>query len=90
VVNALVSDLLAGVAEEEETPHTFEVLPNLTHSDADAIHDSRAGVPTGLVSIPLRYMHSPVELVALDDLEAVIELVVGFARRLERDSSFLR
>jgi endoglucanase len=90
VVNALVSDLLAGVAEEEEIPHTFEVLPNLTHSDADAIHDSRAGVPTGLVSIPLRYMHSPVELVALDDLEAVIELVVGFARRLERDSSFLR
>jgi endoglucanase len=90
IVNVLVSDLLAQVAEAEEIPHTFEVQSNQTHSDADALHDARAGVPTGLVSIPLRYMHSPVELVSLDDLEAVIRLVVGFARRLTRETSFLR
>ena len=46
------------------------------------MHISRAGVPTGLVSVPLRYMHSPVELGSLDDLEAVIALVVAFASRL--------
>ncbi len=90
VVNARVSDLLAEIAEAEEIPHTFEILVNRTHTDADALHITRAGVPTGLVSIPLRYMHSPVELVSLDDLEAVIRVVAAFAERLEPDTSFLR
>ena len=78
------------VAEEEGIAHTFEVLTNRTHTDADAVHVSRAGVPTGLISLPLRYMHSPVELGSLDDLEAVIALAVAFARRLTRETSFLR
>ncbi len=90
VVNTGVSDLLAQAAEEEGIEHTFEVLTNRTHTDADAVHVSRAGVPTGLVSVPLRYMHSPGELASLDDLEAVIALVVAFARRLTPESSFLR
>jgi len=85
-----VADLLATIAEEDGIPHTFEVLTNRTHTDADAVHISRAGVPTGLVSVPLRYMHSPVELGSLDDVENVIALVVAFARRLTRDTSFLR
>jgi endoglucanase len=90
IVNARVSDLLARTAEEEGIPHTFEILTNRTHTDADALHVSRAGVPTGLVSVPLRYMHSSVELASLDDLEAVIRLVVAFAVRLTPESSFLR
>ncbi len=71
-------------------PHTFEVSTRGTRTDADQIHISRGGVPTGLVSIPLRYMHSPCELVCLDDLEAVIRLIVAFARRLTRDQTFVR
>jgi endoglucanase len=90
IVNRRVSDLLTETAEAEEIPHTFEVESNRTNTDADALHVSRSGVPTGLVSVPLRYMHSPVELAALDDLEAVIRLVVAFSRRLKRDASFLR
>ena len=90
ILNTGVADLLAQTAEEEKIAHTFEVLTNRTHTDADAVHVSRAGVPTGLVSVPLRYMHSPVELASLDDLEAVIALVVAFARRLTRETSFLR
>jgi len=90
ILNTGVTDLLVDVAEAEGVPHTFEVLTNRTHTDADAVHVSRAGVPTGLVSVPLRYMHSPVELGSLDDLEAVIALVVAFARRLTRETSFLR
>jgi putative aminopeptidase FrvX len=90
IVNTGVSELLARAAEEEGIPHTFEVLTNRTNTDADAVHVSRAGVPTGLISVPLRYMHSPGELASLDDLEAVIALVVAFARRLTRDSSFVR
>jgi endoglucanase len=90
ILNVGVTDLLARAAEEDGIAHTFEVLTNRTHTDADALHVSRAGVPTGLVSIPLRYMHSPVELGSLDDLEAVIALVVAFAKRLTRETSFLR
>ena len=65
-------------------------MTGATHTDADDIHSARAGVPTGVISIPLRYMHSPTELAALEDLEAVIALVVAFARRLSPDTSFPR
>ena len=90
VANARVSELLVEAAEAEGIPHAIEVWTGRTHSDADDVHASRAGVPTGIVSIPLRYMHSPCELAALDDLEAVIRLVVGFAERLTPETSFLR
>ena len=90
MINPHVFDLLVRAAEEEEIPHALEVSTRATGTDADQIHISRSGVPTGLVSIPLRYMHSPSELVCLDDVEAAIRLVVAFARRLTRDQSFLR
>ncbi|HEY3921840.1 MAG TPA: M20/M25/M40 family metallo-hydrolase [Gaiellaceae bacterium] len=90
VVNTRVSDLLAETAEEEKIPHCFEIYTGRTMTDADAVFVSRGGVPTGLVSIPLRYMHSPVELCSLDDLEAVVSLVAAFARRLTRETSFVR
>jgi endoglucanase len=47
-------------------------------------------VPTGLVLIPLRYMHSPVELVQLEDVENAAKLVAAFALALTADSSFAR
>lgn len=90
MINTHVFDLLVRAAEEEEIPHTFEVSTRVTRTDADQIHVSRGGVPTGLVSIPLRYMHSPCELVSLDDVEAAIRLIVAFARRLTPEQSFLR
>jgi endoglucanase len=45
-------------------------------------------VPTGVVSVPLRYMHSPIEVLDLDDLERAVQLVVAFARRLEPGMTF--
>jgi endoglucanase len=90
VINSHVYDLLVRTAEEEEIPHAFEVSTRATHTDADAIHVARGGVPTGLVSIPLRYMHSPSEVVALEDVESCVRLVAGFARRLTREQSFVR
>jgi putative aminopeptidase FrvX len=90
VVNTVVSDLLRETAEAEGITHCIEIYADRTLTDADAIHVSRGGVPTGVVSIPLRYMHSPVELGSLNDLEAVISLVTAFARRLTRETSFLR
>jgi putative aminopeptidase FrvX len=90
VVNRHVSDLLADVAEEEGIAHTFEVYTGRTLTDADTVHIARSGIPTGVVSFPLRYMHSPIEVASLDDVEAVISLVLAFARRLTRETSFLR
>ena len=76
-------------AEQEGIPLAVEVSPRgSTSTDADAIYISRAGVPTGLVSVPLRYMHSPIEMLDLDDLERAVQLVVAFARRLEPGMSF--
>jgi putative aminopeptidase FrvX len=78
-----VSDLLVEAAEEEGIEYTVSASGHSSHTDADAIQISRSGIPTGLVSIPLRYMHSPVELVDLGDLEATVELIAAFAARLK-------
>ncbi len=85
-----VSELLYDTAEAEELPHTLESLGRATGTDADAVHVARAGIPTGVVSVPLRYMHSPVELVSLADIQVAAELIAGFAKRLEPGMSFER
>ena len=70
-------------AEAEGIPFTVSASARSTGTDADAVHISRAGIPTGVVSIPLRYMHSPVEMVQLDDIENTARLLAAFAQRLE-------
>jgi endoglucanase len=85
-----VFELLYEAAEAEEIPFTVESLGKGTGTDADAIHLSRAGVPTGLVSVPSRYMHSPVELASLDDIANAARLIAAFARRLQPGMSFAR
>ena len=77
-------------AEAEGFPFTIESLGRATGTDADAIHLSRAGVPTGLVSVPSRYMHSPVEMVGLQDIDAAARLIAAFAMRLTPGMSFER
>jgi len=89
-LNPGVFELLHETAEAEEIPFTIEATGRATGTDADAVHLSRGGVPTGLVSIPLRYMHSPVELVQLEDVENAAKLVAAFALALKADSSFSR
>jgi putative aminopeptidase FrvX len=89
-LHPLVAELLYEIASERELPFTLESLGRGTGTDADAVHASRAGVPTGLVSVPLRYMHSPVEMVSLGDIEVAAELIAEFARRLEPGMSFAR
>jgi putative aminopeptidase FrvX len=85
-----VSELLYDTAEEQDLPFTVESLGRQTGTDADAVHATRTGIPTGLVSVPLRYMHSPVELVSLADIQVAAELIAAFARRLEPGMSFER
>jgi endoglucanase len=89
-LNKQVVELLAEAAEAEEIPHAFEVYARTTSTDADEIHLTRAGVPTGLISIPTRYLHSPNEVCDLEDVESIVRLIVAFAKRLSHDHSFIR
>jgi endoglucanase len=89
-LNEPLFDLLRATAEAEKIPFTVEASARATGTDADAVHLSRGGVPTGLVSIPIRYMHSPVELVQLDDVQAAARLIAAAALRLDGDTKFTR
>ena len=90
IVSRPLNDLLSAAAEAEGIETTVEVSGGATHTDADSIHLSRRGVPTAVVSIPLRYMHSPVELVELEDVENVIRLITAMALRLEDGQALTR
>ena len=83
-------DLLVETAEADGIAYCVEVSTGRSHTDADAVVVSRAGVPTGVVSIPLRYMHSPGEICQLDDVEACIRLLAAFAQRLGPDTDLSR
>jgi putative aminopeptidase FrvX len=83
-------ELLHETAEREGIPFTVEAAGRNTGTDADAVHLSRGGVPTALVSVPMRYMHSPVELVALSDVHACARLIAAAARTLDAQSTFAR
>jgi putative aminopeptidase FrvX len=85
-----IFELLYETAEREKIPFTVEASARATGTDADAVHISREGVPTGLVSIPIRYMHSPVELVQLDDVHACARLIAAAAMRLDGETAFSR
>jgi len=85
-----VFELLYAAAEAENIPFTVESLGRRSGTDADAVHLSRSGVPTGLVSVPSRYMHSPVEMVSTADVDAAARLIAAFAQRLKPDTSFER
>jgi endoglucanase len=90
VLHPRVFELLHEAGEQEGIPFTVESLGRGTGTDADAIHLSRSGVPTGLVSVPLRYMHSPVEMVSVEDINAAARLIAAFAGLLEPGISFER
>jgi endoglucanase len=87
-VNTVVFELLVEAAEAEGIPYALQAAPRVTGTDADAIYTAHRGVATGLVSVPNRYMHSPNEMVALEDLERAAQLLAAFARRTQSDSEF--
>ncbi|MEO8448247.1 MAG: M20/M25/M40 family metallo-hydrolase [Gemmatimonadota bacterium] len=87
-VNGPAFDLLVETAEAEGIPFAIHAAPRFTGTDADAIFTAARGVATALVSVPNRYMHSPNEMAALEDLERAAALLAGFARRVTRTTSF--
>jgi endoglucanase len=85
-----VFELLHEAAEAEGLPFTVSASARYTGTDADATHISRGGIPSTVVSVPLRYMHSPVEMVQLSDVENAAKVIAAFARRLSADVDFRR
>lgn len=79
---------LMQVASSKGIPIQHESVSRFSGTDADVIFEVRSGVPTALVSLPLRYMHSVVEVADLRDVERVIELLVGFAQSLRKGEDF--
>lgn len=79
-----VSDKLAAVADENKIPYQYEVMGGATSTNADHLGITGRGIPTGLCSIPERYMHTPVETVAVSDIESTADLLAAFAMSLEQ------
>ena len=83
-INPKVFARLVAAAKKLKIPYQVEADPRPTGTDARAIQMGRGGVATGLVSIPLRYMHTPSEVVDLEDVERCVQLFVEFALELEK------
>jgi endoglucanase len=79
---------LEEVAEAKKIPLQHEAMSATSGTDTDAIFWTRGGIASALISLPNRYMHSPVELVSLKDLEKIPELLAGFAASLKKGEQF--
>lgn len=81
-INPRVYSLLVDTARDLEMPIQIEAAPSGTGTDANAMQISRSGMATGLISVPLRYMHTPCEVMALDDIENAARLMAAFVERV--------
>jgi len=87
--NPPLFSMLRQAARREGIVHQIRALPAATGTDANAMQIARAGMATALIGIPQRYMHSPVEVCHLGDLEAAVKLISCTVSKLDRKSSFI-
>lgn len=87
-INPKVYERLVTCAKKAKLPYQLEADPRPTGTDARAIQMARGGVACGLVSIPLRYMHTPSEVVDLEDVENCVKLFTAFAKSIGKGESF--
>ena len=83
-INPIIFERIVECAEKNKIPYQIEADPRPTGTDARAIQVAQAGIATGLLSIPLRYMHTPSEMVDLEDIEHTVQLLVAVARSLKK------
>lgn len=79
---------IESVAKQQKIKLQHEAMSNSSGTDTDVIFWTRGGIPSGLISLPNRYMHSPVELVSLKDLEQISQLMAAFALSLKQGEEF--
>lgn len=75
-------------AKEKGIPFQEQALGATSPTDARVVQVSHGGVATGVISVPLRYMHTPAEVMRLDDVQATIDLVCEYCRRIRPDTDF--
>lgn len=88
--NRHVVKLLIDVAEQKKIPYQIDAQAGGTGTDANAIQLTRAGVATGLISLPTRYLHTPSEILSLDDVENTIRLLTGFIEQVRDKGDFIQ
>ena len=88
MANKKVNEFLKNCAKERNIPYQMETFIGRTHTDADQIHFAGEGFVTALVSLPLRYMHSPSEMCHMDDIENAIELLAEFLCKVDENTDF--
>jgi len=88
-INPALFELIADTAEQEGIPVQFTGIARATGTDANVMQISRGGVATALVKIPLRYMHTPVEVLDLSDLDNAIKLITAVVARIKDRSAFI-
>lgn len=88
-INPALFELLADTASSENIPVQFTGIPRATGTDANVMQISRGGVATALVKIPLRYMHTPVEVLSLGDMEHAVQLIVATLYRIKDRRAFI-
>ncbi len=79
---------IEAVAKAQRIPLQHEAMSSTSGTDTDVIFWTRGGIASALISLPNRYMHSPVEVVSLKDLKLIPELLAGFASSLKKNEQF--
>ena len=85
--NRKINDLMKRIARENDIPYQVESFLGKTYTDADTMHQSAEGVVTALLSLPLRYMHSPSEVCHLSDIEYAVNLLAKLLCTLNKDTN---
>ncbi len=86
--NPVTFDLITAAARDAGISCQVSVSAGATGTDANAMQLNRAGMATGLLGVPLRYMHTPVELLSLKDVEDCARLMAGYCRHVKPDTDF--
>ncbi|MBQ1546077.1 MAG: M20/M25/M40 family metallo-hydrolase [Clostridia bacterium] len=85
VLSRRISDKLKYIASQNKMPYQMEVMGGLTGTNADKISVTKGGIPTGLLSVPQRNMHTGAEIVSIDDIENTAKLVYEYLRLAESE-----
>jgi len=88
-INPRVLELLKKAAKETKTKYQPEPIAGTSMTDALTLQVTRAGVATGLLSIPIRYVHSPSEMVSLSDLEGAVTLLTRFCKIVDDETGLI-
>jgi endoglucanase len=86
--NLAVFGMLTEAARAEQIPFQVDVVPGVSPTDANALQLNRSGMAAALLSVPLRYMHTPCEVLSLTDVENTARLLAAYCRKVTPDTDF--